>query len=88
MKYLNYDHSKKTVTESVGMTEEQMEDLQQRWIDVDEESDKFSKNSENIEKIEKKFNKRELAVLLNNTMKKAKGLRNLLLESTLKNLQS
>lgn len=73
MSYSNYDHSKKSTTESCGFTDEQFESLQTRWI---KEGMKIGEipYSKMVENCENAFNKRELAVLLINTLRKADQL--------------
>jgi len=86
MKYQNYNHAAETFGESLGMTKEDFESFSETYLKIVPKLEAFETRSEGIELLEKTFNKRELALLVDASLQKLVDYKEKQLEQMFKRL--
>ena len=86
MKYQNYNHAAETFGESLGMTEEDFKSFKETYSKIVSKLEAFETRSEAIELLEKTFNKRELALLVNVSLQRLADYREKTIGTNVKRL--
>ncbi|MCB0752908.1 MAG: hypothetical protein KDC52_15660, partial [Ignavibacteriae bacterium] len=81
----NYNHAAETFGESLGMTEEDFKSFKESYSKIVPKLENFETRSEAVELLEKTFNKRELALLVDVSLQRLVNYKEKQLERMLNN---